>query len=160
MKIVPINIFLWFKNIVHDQSKFENPEKDPYVFITWKYKCKDEGWDFEECNPPKDIDDQMFEATYHHCINNSHHPEFHSPDKNIENLFNKENRDKPPKKIVDATKMPDLDISEMCADWSGVSDERGGDPRKWAKDNIGVRWKFTKEQEGLIYKILDKIWEE
>ena len=145
---------------VHDDSKFEEPEKTPYVFITWKYKCKEDDMDFEKCNPPEDIDDQMYEATIHHITTNSHHPEFHAPNKDDHHaLINKENRDKPPEEMIDATKMPDMDIAEMCADWCSVSEERGNSPKDWAKKNINVRWKFNKHQEDLIYDILDEIWE-
>lgn len=138
----------------HDQSKFENPELDPYVYLTWQYKCKDEGWDFDECDPPEDIQDQMFEATLHHIKNNKHHPECHAD----KVYLNKENRDKPPEKAVDATKMKDIDIAEMCADWCAMSEERGGTPKKWADKNVNIRWEFTDEQKDLIYEILDAVW--
>lgn len=142
---------------IHDKSKWENPELDPYVFITWQYKCKDEGWDFEECNPPEDIEEKMEEATMHHITSeyNRHHPECHSESISL----NKENRDDIPDTMVDATKMKDLDIAEMCADWMSMSEEKGGKPQGWAKKNVNVRWKFTDEQEELIYEILDEVWE-
>jgi hypothetical protein len=160
-----IDSFPEFKDLknrmkVHDDSKFENIEKEPYVFITWKYKCQDEGWDFEDCNPPEDIDDLMHEATLHHILNNSHHPEFHLSEEEKEgDILNKNNRDKPPEKTLDISNMPDLDIAEMCADWCAVSEEKGNTPKSWADSNIGVRWDFTGKQEKLIYNILDEIWE-
>ncbi len=141
---------------VHDKSKFEEPECSAYVWVNWKYRCKDQGWKFEDYNPPEDIDDMMLEATTHHVLSNSHHPEFHSPNK--ENVINKENRDAPPEKMVDATKMPDLDIAEMVCDWCGVSEERGNTPKSWADKNVNVRWKFTKEQSDLIYELIDIVW--
>ena len=145
---------------IHDDSKFEEPEYTPYVFITWKYKCKEDDINFEDCNPPENIDDLMYDATIHHITNNSHHPEYHAPNKNDHNaLINKKDRDKPPSDIIDATKMPDLDIAEMCADWCSVSEEKGNFPKSWADKNIGVRWKFTENQKELIYDILDSIWE-
>lgn len=143
----------------HDQSKFEAPEHEAYVWVTWKYKCMDDGKNFEDYNPPEDIDDLMNQATHHHITTNSHHPEYHSPDQ--QDLLNRDDRDKPPEKMVDATSMPDLDIMEMCADWSAMSAERGTNtPQEWAKSNVNVRWKFTEEQEELIYKTLDSIWED
>lgn len=141
----------------HDLSKFKAPEYDPYVWITWKYRCADTGQNFEDFNPPTNIDEMMNTATHHHITTNSHHPEYHSPDQT--NLLNRGDRDKPPSKMVDATLMPDGDIKEMCADWAAMSEERGNTPQDWAKKNVNIRWKFTKEQEELIYNTLDSIWD-
>lgn len=58
----------------HDQSKFKDPEMEPYVYTTWNYKCKDDGIKFDI---PEDMKDRMTEATEHHVKNNSHHPEYH-----------------------------------------------------------------------------------
>jgi len=139
---------------VHDDSKFDNPELDPYIHTTWKYKCKDDGVEFE-C--PKEMEDKMTEATEHHILNNRHHPEFHCGQ--TENLINTDDRDKPPEEMIDATKMEDLDIAEMCCDWCSVSDERGSSPKTWADNNVNVRWKFTDDQKDLIYNLIDKLWE-
>jgi len=139
---------------VHDDSKFEEPEYTPYLFISWQYKCKDENQEFKV---PQDILNKMSEATLHHVTSNSHHPEYHSPTKT--GLINRENRDKPPKEIVDATKMPDIDIAEMCADWMGMSKEKGSNPKDWADKNVNIRWKFTDKQKELIYEIIKNIWD-
>jgi len=140
---------------VHDQSKFEEPERTPYIYLTWNYKCKADGkkWKY-----PEGMEDKTNEATEHHIKNknNSHHPECHC-DKETD-LINKENRDKPPEKIIDATKMKDLDIAEMVCDWFAVSEERGTDPEDWANKNVNKRWKFTKHQEALIYELIEAIW--
>jgi hypothetical protein len=139
--------------LAHDRSKLTAPEMLPYVYISWDYKCKDDGVPFEM---PKEMKDAMNEATLHHVTTNSHHPEFHQEKET--GLINRDDRDKPPEEMVDATKMPDLDIAEMCADWCAMSAEKGGTPHDWAKKNVNVRWKFTPEQEKLIYEILDKAW--
>lgn len=146
------------RSLVHDDSKWKEPEYTPYIWITWKYKCENEGWDFESYNPPENIDDMMNKATHHHVTTNSHHPEYHSSDKT--DIINRKDRDKPPENIVDATSMPDIDIVEMCCDWAAMSLEKGGTPQEWANKNVNVRWKFKPEQEKLIYQILDKIWNE
>lgn len=138
---------------IHDQSKLENPEKEPYIWITWQYKCKDNGEKFEI---PENIKEKMSKATEHHVKNNKHHPESHQ-EKEV-NLINREDRDKPPKEMVDATKMTDLDIGEMVADWLAMSDEKKTNPNDWAKKNINIRWKFTKEQESLIYELIENIY--
>lgn len=138
----------------HDSTKFEEPELEPYIFIAWQYKCKDDDVDFDV---PEELNDEMTAATNHHVKNNRHHPEHHS-DQDVQ-FINRADRDKPPEQMVDATKMPDMDIAEMCADWMAMSEERGNAPQDWAKSNINIRWKFTPEQEGLIYHLLDNVWE-
>jgi len=147
-----------FKGLVeqaenHDVSKFEDPEVDPYVYTTWKYKCKDDGKKFE-C--PENMNEKMDEATEHHILNNPHHPEHWCGRKT--DLLNKANRDKPPEKIVDATKMPDLSLAECVADWMAVSEERKTNPKDWADKNVNVRWKFTDHQKSLIYELIEKIY--
>jgi len=138
---------------VHDDSKFKSPEYEPYVWITWMYKCKDDGIEFEI---PESNEEDMFQATLHHVQTNSHHPEYHTEQR--DDVLNKENRDQPPKKIVDATKMPDIDLAEMVGDWCGVSEERGNSPKSWADKNVGVRWKFSEHQKDLIYELIDAVW--
>lgn len=145
---------LLVRQIFHDQSKFQEPEFTPYIIMTWNYHCKDEKIPF---NIPEDMQKQIQEATYHHCKNNRHHPEFHDTE-TILNSINPKDRDKPPEKMVDGTKMSPTDIAEMVSDWCGMSEERGGHPKDWAKKNINVRWKFTPEQEKLIYDLIDSVW--
>ena len=57
--------------------------------------------------------------------------------------------------MIDATKMPDLDVAEMVADWCAVSEERGNHPKTWADKNVNVRLKFTDDQK----KILGQVYE-
>jgi len=139
---------------VHDQSKFESPEHEPYVYISWKYKCEDDGRDFE-C--PEDMEDKMNEATEHHVHNskNKHHPESHSDQKET---INPDDRDKPPKEAIDATKMSTLDLGELVADWCSMAEEKGTSPKKWADDNIDKRWKFSDEHKDLIYELIKEIF--
>ena len=144
----------------HDKSKFEDPEMDPYVMISWRYKCKKDKKDFADFfdsdEDLKKTEEEMNKASEHHIKNNAHHPEFHTDQKS--NLINKDDRDKPPAKMIDATKMGDLDIAEMCADWTAMSEELADDPIKWADKNVNVRWKFTDEQKDLIYELIKAIW--
>ena len=67
-------------------------------------------------------------------------------------------RDTPPERIVNATKMPLSYVAAMIADWLAMSEEKKTCPYEWAKKNVGIRWEFTKEQEKLIYDLLDKLW--
>lgn len=139
---------------IHDQSKFKEPECAAYIFISWQYKCKDDGVDF---TIPSNISDLMHQATHHHVTNNSHHAEYHC--KNEVDLINKEDRDKPVKEIIDATSMPNIDIAEMVADWCAMGEEKGNHPKEWADKNIGVRWKFNDEQKKLIYDLMNDVFE-
>lgn len=137
---------------VHDASKFEEPERTPYIYITWMYKCRDDGVDFEI---PNEIKDQMNQATIHHIKSNKHHPDYYSDDSNPLNL---DNRDKPADKIIDATKMPEIEIAEMVADWCAMSEEKGNSPKEWADQNVNIRWQFTDKQKDLIYDLIEKVW--
>jgi len=141
------------QSLTHDQSKFKDPEAVPYIHITWQYKMKDAGKNY---NPPESIKKQMNEATQHHVKNNRHHPEFHSEEST--SSYDRENRDKPSEAIIDSTSMPDIDIAEMCADWCAMSEEKGNTPQTWADKNVNIRWKFNDKQKELIYKILNSIW--
>ena len=139
----------------HDASKFKDPEIEPYIYVTWSYKCKDDGVDWE---PPEGMDEEMNESTTHHVLNNRHHPEFHAGEDS--DVINKEDRDNPVRdKVIDATDMPDLDIGEMVADWMAVSRERGNTPKSWADKNVNIRWKFNDEQKDLIYELIEEVWE-
>ena len=136
----------------HDDSKWKDPERPPYVFISWQYHCKDTG---EKFKTPDELKDLMSQATEHHVKNNRHHPEFHT--KIDGGLINREDRDKPPKEIVDATTMPSLDLAEMVADWLAMSEEKGTKVQDWADKNINIRWQFTAEQVKEIQNLLDGI---
>jgi len=138
----------------HDQSKFKDPELEPYVYLTWDYKCKDDGVKFEM---PEGMKDRTNESTEHHIFNNPHHPEYWSDKKT--NLINRNDRDSSDvEEMIDATKMPDLDIGELVADWMAVSEERKTSPKDWADKNINVRWKFNDHQKALIYELIEEIW--
>jgi hypothetical protein len=136
----------------HDASKFEAPEIEPYKHISWQYEMKRQGGEY---NPPEDISTQMNLATQHHVTSNRHHPEYHQEQKT--DLINREDRDKPPAEMIDGTKMNDIDIAEMVADWSSMSEELNSETKDWADNNVNVRWKFTDEQKALIYELIDNI---
>jgi hypothetical protein len=137
----------------HDASKYEAPEHEPYLYITWDYKCKDEGKDFEIPDNIKDSD-----ATLHHVQNNRHHPEFHDSGSNDESI-NRDDRDAKPERATDATGMNDVDVAEMVADWCAMSEEKESSPKTWAENNVNERWNFNDDQVELIYKLIDDIWD-
>ena len=133
----------------HDASKFSEPEYSPYLHVSWKYKMQDEG---KVYNPPEFIRQQMTQATEHHVKSNKHHPEAWT---HQTNTINPNNRDEPPKEMIDATKMPDIYIAEMCADWLAMAEEKGTSVREWANKNVNIRWKFNENQINQIYRIID-----
>lgn len=141
------------RGILHDISKFVDPERTPYIEISWQYKMKDAG---KEYNPPQNIKDMMNQATLHHVSTNSHHPEYYAPLGN--QLINRDDRDKPPAQIVDATAMDPLSIGEMVADWCAMAEEKGTNPRDWADKNVNIRWAFSPKQTELIYELIDAVW--
>ncbi len=139
----------------HDEMKWLAPEYEPYVLISWRYKCLRDGVEFEL---PEDIKQQMHEATFHHIKNHRHHPEYWDETVTIDSL-NKDDRDRPSEgKIVDGMGMPLTYIAAMVADWFAMSEELGGHPRDWAQKNIGVRWNFDQRQKSFIYYLIDRVW--
>lgn len=157
----------WYKKLVmeyysiplieidlHDQSKFEEPEYEPYISLTWNYYCKDEGIPFYISDQ---LQEEINKATLHHIISNKHHPEYW--DSNFDpTMFNPRNRDEPGKNMVDATKMPLPYILEMMADHMAMAEEKETNLRDWENKNINIRWYFTPEQINLIESTV--IWYE
>lgn len=135
----------------HDASKFESPERRPYVYLTFKY-----------LNPKYEYPDGVCErgrfATGHHIKNNKHHPEYWDPMFDLDRHL-AQDRDDIPSHPVDGRKMPDVYILEMCADWCAMSEELGNTPMDWAERNIGKRWLFDDRQEKLIFHTLRVAWE-
>jgi len=139
----------------HDAFKWIDPEHTPYVLLTWRYEQKRQGKDFVL---PDSIKQAIHVATFHHIKNHRHHPEFWWDDASLDNL-NKDDRDRPNAgKIVDGTKMPMTYVAAMVADWMAMSEELGGHPRKWAEDNVNIRWTFTTEQTNFIFELIDTVW--
>ena len=135
---------------VHDLSKYQEPELTPYIFLTWKYYCLDNEREFKSF---KGLDKDIQEATFHHVKNNSHHPEYHDLDSTLQSI-NPKDRDKPPDKMVDGTEMSYINVAEMVADWMAMAEEKGTDPKEWAKMNVNKRWKFKDYQVSHIYELL------
>lgn len=140
----------------HDKIKFESEEFMPYVLIQWRYKKRDEG--DKSFDYSKEVQDAITEATAHHIKNSKHHPDYWIPNKESIQLINPNNRDKPLDTVLDVTEMPLEYICCMVADWMAMSEEKGTDPNDWAKNNINVRWKFTDEQEDMIYALIKDFW--
>lgn len=139
---------------VHDCGKWLEPEYTPYVFISWRYREKRYGREFEV---PKEISDKMHEATFSHIKKHKHHPEYWD-DKATIDYLNHQNRDKPSEHQTDATKMPLTYVAAMVADWLAMSEELETCPYEWIKNNVNIRWRFTDEQADLINKLVEALW--
>lgn len=133
----------------HDKSKFGEHEFEPYIWITLRYKLQGEGVKAEFS---KKLQEEVRKATFHHIINNEHHPEYWHyrkwgslPDQGSNDL-------------VDATDMEFHHLAEMVADWCAMAEELGGNPAGWANSNIGVRWRFTDGQIKEIYDLIYLAW--
>jgi len=148
---------------VHDDSKFEEPERTPYIEITWRHRLEKKKGEYDPYNdkgyqtPGKLEKEEENKATVHHVTTNSHHPEYHLKDKSDANI-NKDDRDKSDK-VVDASLMPDIDVAEMIADWQAMAEElQTNSAREWFEKQKDVRWHFSKHQVELIDKLL-KVFE-
>jgi len=143
----------------HDASKLVEPERTPYVSITWRHKLEKEQNAHDPINgvgyqTPGMLDKESEnQATLHHITTNSHHPEYHLADKGDANI-NAQDRDKS-NKVIDASAMPDIDIAEMVADWQAMAEElQKNTARQWFNKQKDVRWHFSDEQVTLIDKLL------
>lgn len=145
---------LFERGFRHDEGKFEPEEFLPYVWLTWRYKCKDDG---VPCELPTGVEEAINEATEHHILTNAHHPEFHQ--RKSEDVINEDDRDAPPDEVVNAVRMETFDLAEMVADFCAMSEERGNTPHEWFEKNLGVRWNFTPEQVDQILRFMDAAWE-
>ena len=119
----------------HDDSKYGEMERGPYVWLTEFHRCKNDGLDFEY---PSGMQEKANKATYHHITTNRHHPEFHDSPKD----------------------MSDIDVVEMVCDWTAMAQElgeEGGSAKGWADKNIGKKWTFSDGQVTLIYDTIEQL---
>lgn len=120
---------------IHDESKFQEVEREPYVWITEFYRCKNKGISFTY---PPGVEERTRKASLHHVTTNRHHPEFH---------------DNP-------HDMTDIDIIEMVCDWTAMAQELGennGSARGYAKKVVNIKWDFSDDQVKLIYDTIKKL---
>lgn len=143
----------------HDASKLVEPERLPYIWITWQYYCNEQNIPFDNAKLPN-LNANMNIATNHHVKNNPHHPEYWTD--RTDNLIPETNRDKfDPFAIptIDASMMPQDYLVELCADWCAMSEEKSTDPFDWFNKVVNKRWSFGDEKTKFIYDVLKSMWE-
>lgn len=119
--------------ISHDDRKWVDPERGPYIWLTEFHRCRRAGLDFAY---PPGMEAQVQSAMEHHVTTNRHHPEFHA------NLGD----------------MTEPDLIEMVCDWTAMAQEFGednGTARAWADKTVGKRLHFADEPRDLIYRVID-----
>lgn len=133
----------------HDASKLEEPERTPYIEITWRHKTDR----YDSYKTPGTLPDPAEnDATVHHITTNEHHPEYWAPRADV--ALDPKDRDKSIK-LVDATKMNDVSIVEMCCDWQAMSQElQKNTATEWYESQKDKRWKFSPEQDKIIRQCL------
>ena len=107
---------------IHDASKWEEPERTPYVWLTHWHRQRSAGISFEY---PPGVEDAVSAAIRHHKAHNTHHVEAHqSPDD-----------------------MSDAQVAEMVCDWAAIAQEMASDPsvspRTWFESHALSRWSFS-----------------
>lgn len=94
-------------------------------------------------------------ATLLHVLQNPHHPEFWT-ETSLDG-FTRENFT--PNGPVEATKMPEIALIEMVADWCAVAEEKGTNtPLEWFERVNGKRWIFTNKQQEVIKDLISQMW--
>lgn len=119
----------------HDQSKFTEPERTAYMWMSWMYHCKNSSILFQY---PEGVEAVVLEGWQQHIHSNAHHPEAHSH--------------------LDL--MSELDILEMVCDWTAISQENNinnGSCMEWAILNIDKKWCFSTMKKDQIFAIIREL---
>ncbi len=120
---------------VHDLSKFEEPERLGYIWITEYYRHHRRGLPYEY---PEGIKPLAEAATRHHYHSNRHHVEFHAS----------------------PADMSDVDLIELVCDWTAVAQEYGepnASAMSWAQKVLGSRWNFPVERQRFIFEMIQTL---
>lgn len=117
---------------LHDMSKFEEPERLGYIWITDYYRHHRRGHKYQY---PAGVQPIAEAAKLHHYRTNRHHIEFHAS----------------------PADMTDVDLMEMVCDWTAMSqefDEPNASAYGWARKVLSTRWKFPKPRELFIMETI------
>lgn len=118
---------------VHDDSKFGEAEREPYIWLTEYHRCRRNDEPFQY---PDGMEDRVRQAIQHHVTTNRHHPDCHD----------------------DPNDMTNVDLIEMVCDWTAMSQEfnqDGGSARGWADKTIGKRVQFNDDRRAFVYDTID-----
>jgi hypothetical protein len=129
---LPFSDELHERAATHDASKFEPPERLPYIWLTEFHRCRQHAIPFEY---PAGVRELVKDAIRHHVTRNRHHPEFHR----------------------NPNEMLDIDLIEMVCDWTAMSQElgqHGGSARGWAEKVIGTQHSFDAKRKARIMEII------
>jgi len=110
---------------------------------------------FSKENPTEKEGMYLDLVTYIHITEAPHHPEYWT-DTNLDGFTRKNFT---PNGIVEATKMPEEYLEEMCADWCAMSFEFGNTPFEWFNKVNDTRWLFSPDQQKFIRNTLRKMWD-
>lgn len=137
-----MNLMDGFKNIslqtlqergaAHDQSKYEEPERLAYIWLTWYHKQRKDGVDIEY---PDGVQEAVNKAIKHHTESNRHHSEAHTS----------------------VNDMSCLDVVEMVCDWTAISQEYGADTcLAWVEANVS-KFGFNDDMLAFIYETISEL---
>ena len=118
------------RGLAHDASKFLEPERSGYVWLTWALQNR--------VKLSGELAGLVEQSLARHRSVNPHHPEFHS----------------------DLNEMSLLDLVEMVCDWHAITLENGQDisaTRRWTDVHLPLRWSFSISQTQQIYSILSEL---
>ncbi|CAL6084225.1 Conserved_hypothetical protein [Hexamita inflata] len=116
--------------LLHDKSKFESPEYEPYIWLTEYFRCKQSGIPFEY---PGDMKEQVHNAIKHHHSHNAHH------------IVNK--------------KTSELDLIEKVCDWTAMSQElnqNNGSCYKYYQENKD-KFRLSQAQKEFIEIVIKEL---
>ncbi|KNC55516.1 uncharacterized protein AMSG_01781 [Thecamonas trahens ATCC 50062] len=123
---------------VHDASKWDEPERTPYVWLTAWYAAaaRDEPLEY-----PAGVAAAVAAAITHHKACNRHHVEFHG--------------------AAGFAGMSDLDLAEMVADWAAIAQEQSGEtttsPREWFEASGRDKWDVSDADAARILSFIDAL---
>jgi hypothetical protein len=142
IRMVQSNLYLWtlykpeyfnqlnHRAMLHDESKFREPEKTPYVWRTWQSYCTLNNIPFSY---PPGMEQQIRDAIFHHITHNRHHPEW----------------------FPDPDEMTTIDLIEMVCDWTAMAQEFGDKSAMgWADRVLGRRFHFSQKKCDLIRDLI------
>ena len=140
----------------HDHSKFHADIVGGFVLANARSKL----------GLTLDDEDKMVvaKAIFNHVKQEAHHPEYWDETQTWDNFsINpagfKHAMDGDTVHRVDARKMDERSMVEMCCDLCAVSHELGDNPRRFLNENLDKRWLFTPDQIKFMTMTIGALWQ-